>query len=162
MLKMIFSVQNSNLLYSVEFSPDLVHIQVRETVYGVFLAGTDISIQVWHMVELVRRDFNEHHIRQVPMTENQLEEMQMIEEISGHWGMNYDDTLDYRYMTQPVNDFLFPWEEAGSDKNPITIVEDEGFSEAMTPPALQPRPQPRPALRSMEKLQKCSAARQPY
>ena len=31
---MIFSVQNSNLMYSVEFSPDLVQIQVRETVSG--------------------------------------------------------------------------------------------------------------------------------
>ena len=57
---MIFSVQNSNLMYSVEFSPDLVQIQVRETVSGVFLARMDIPIQVWHMVEVMRRDFNEH------------------------------------------------------------------------------------------------------
>ena len=33
---MIFSVQNSNLLYSVELSPDIVQIQVRETVSEVF------------------------------------------------------------------------------------------------------------------------------
>ena len=37
---MIFSVQNSNLMYSVEFSHDLVQIQVRETVSGVF-SGTN-------------------------------------------------------------------------------------------------------------------------
>ena len=74
---MIFSVQNSNLMYSVEFSPDLVQIQVRETVSGVFLARMDIPIQVWHMVEVMRRDFNEHHVTQVPMTENQIEEMQI-------------------------------------------------------------------------------------
>ena len=55
---MIFSVQNSNLMYPVEISPDLVQIQVRETVSGVFLARMDIPIQVWHMLEVMRRDFN--------------------------------------------------------------------------------------------------------
>ena len=69
---MIFSVQNSNLMFSVEFSPALVQIQVRETVCGVFLARMDIPIQVWHMVEVMRRDFSEHHMMQVPITENQL------------------------------------------------------------------------------------------
>ena len=34
---MIFSVQNSNLIRLVVFSPDLVQIQMRETVSGVFL-----------------------------------------------------------------------------------------------------------------------------
>ena len=67
---MIFSVQNSNLMYSVEFSPDLVQIQVRETVSGVFLARMDVPIHVWHMVEVMRREFNEHHMTQVPITEN--------------------------------------------------------------------------------------------
>ena len=123
---MIFSEQKSNLMYSVEFSPDLVQIQVRETVSGVFLAQMDIPIQVWHMVEVMRRYFNEHHMTQVPMTENQLEEMQMMEEVSDHVGMNYPEIPDSRFVAQPVDDFLFPWEEAGSAENPITIDEDEG------------------------------------
>ena len=125
---------------------------MRETVSGVFLARMDIPIQVWHMVEVMRRDFNEHHMTQVPMTENHLEEVQMMEEFSDHVGMNYPEIPDSRLVAQPVNDFLFPWEEAGSAENPITIDEDEGFSEKLTPPALQPSPQPRPALRSIEKL----------
>ena len=147
---MNFSVQNSNLMYSVDFSHDLVHIQVRETVSGVFLAQMDIPIQVWHMVEVMRRDFNEHHMTQVPMTENQLEEMQMKEEVSDHVGMNYPEIPHSRFVAQPVDDFLFPWEEAGSAEKPITIDEDEGFSETMTPPAPQQPPamEPRPALRS--------------
>ena len=41
---MIFSVQNNNLMFSVEFSADLVQIQVRETVSGVFLTRMDIPI----------------------------------------------------------------------------------------------------------------------
>ena len=130
---MIFSVQNSNLKYSVEFLPDLVQIQVRKTVSEVFLARMDIPIQVWHMVEVMRRDFNEQHLMQVPITENQLEEMQMMEEVSDHVGMIYSEIPDSRFVAQPVDDFLFPWEEAGSAENPITIDEDEGFSETMTP-----------------------------
>ena len=94
MLKMIFSVQNSNFMYSAIFSPDLVQIKVRETVSGVFLARMDIPIQVWHMVEVMRRDFNEHHMMQVPITENQLGTMQMIEEVSDHVGMNYPEIPD--------------------------------------------------------------------
>ena len=159
---MIFSVQNSNLMYSVEFSPDLVQIQVRKTVSGVFLARMDIPIQVWHMVEVMQRDFNEHHMMQVPITENQLGTMQMMEEVSDHVGMNYPEIPDSRFVAQPVDDFLFPWEEAGSAENPITKDEDEDFSELMTPPALQQPPamEPRPALRSIEILQNSSAARQ--
>ena len=79
---MIFSVQNSNFIYSLEISPDLVQIQVRETVSGVFMARMDIPIQVWHMLEVMRSDFSERHMMQVPITENQLETMQMMEEVS--------------------------------------------------------------------------------
>ena len=153
-------------MYSVEFSPDLVQIQVRETVSGVFLARMEVwhpvPIQVWHMVEVMRRDFNEHHITQVPPTENQLGEMQMMEEVSEHVGMNYPEIPDSRFVAQPIDDFLFPWEEEGSVENPITIDEDEGFSETMTPPAPQQPPamEPRPALLSIENLQNSSAARQ--
>ena len=161
---MIFSVQNSNLMFSVEFSPDLVQIQVRETVSGVFLARMDIPIQVWHMVEVMRKDFNEHHMMQVPITENQLGTMQMMGEVAEHVGMNYPEIPDSRYVAQPVDDFLFPWEEEGSVENPITIDEDEGLSETMapqnTPPQEPPAMEPRPALRSIENLQNSSAARQ--
>ena len=74
-------------MFSVEFLPDRVQNQVRETVFGVFLAKMDIPIQFWHMLELMRRDFNEHHMTQVPITENQLGTMQMLEELSEHVGM---------------------------------------------------------------------------
>ena len=60
------------------------------------------------MVEVMRRDFNEHHMTQVPMTENQLEEMQMMEEVSDHVGMNYPEIPDSRFLAQPVDDFVFP------------------------------------------------------
>ena len=161
---MIFSVQNSNLMYSVEFSPDLVQIQVRETVSGVFLTRMDIPIQVWHMAEVMQRDFNEHHMMQVPITENQLGTMQMMGEVSDHVGMNYPEIPDSRFVAQPVDEFLFPWEEKGSAENLITIDEDEGVSETMTPqntpPQQPPAMEPRPALRSIENLQNYSAARQ--
>ena len=151
-------------MYSVEFSPDLVQIQMRETVSEAFLARMDIPIQVWHLVEMMRRDFNEHQMKQVPMTENQFEEMQMMDEVSDHVRMNYPEIPDSRFVAQPIEDFLFPWKEAGSAKNPITVDEDEGFSETVT---LQNTPQqqplaiePGPAMRSTENRQNSSAARQ--
>ena len=121
----------------------------------------DIPIQVWQMVEVMRRDFNEHHITQVPPTENELGEMQMMEEVAEHVGMNYPEILDSRYVAQPFDDFLFPWEE-GSVDNPITIEEDEGFSEPRTPVSEPPVMEAGPALRSIENLQSFenSAARQ--
>ena len=70
--------------------------------------------------------------------------------------MNYPEIPDSRYVAQPLDDFLFPWEE-GSVDNPITIEEDEGFSEPRTPVSEPPRQPPvmeaRPALRSIENLQ---------
>ena len=124
----------------------------------------DLTIQVWHTVEVMRRDFNEHHMMQVPITENQLGTMQMMEEVSDHVGMNYPEIHDSRFVAQPFDDFFFPWDEAGSAENPITIDEDEGFSETMTPqntpPQQPPAMEPRPALRSIENPDKSSAARQ--
>ena len=116
----MFSVQNSNLMYSVEFLPDLVQIQVRETNSGVFLARMAIPIQVWYMVEAMRRDFNEHHMMQVPITENQLGTLQMVEEVTEHMGINYPEIPDSRFVAQPVEVeyCLLPWEEAGSAERP--------------------------------------------
>ena len=45
------------------------------------------------------------------MTENQLREMKMMEEVAEQVGMNYTDTSDSRNVAQPVDNFLFPWED---------------------------------------------------
>ena len=84
------------------------------------------------MVEVVQKNFNEHQMTQVPITEKYLGTMEMIEEVFDHVGMNYPKTPDSRYATQTIDDFLFPCEE-GSVDNPITIEEDEGFSASRTP-----------------------------
>ena len=99
---------------------------------------------------------------QVPITVNQLGTMQMMEENSDQVGMNYPETHDARFVAQPNDDCLFPWEDAGLTKNPITKDENEGFSETMTPPTPQKPPamKPGPALRSKENFQNSSAARQ--
>ena len=109
------------------------------------------------MVEVMRRDFNEHHITQ----ENQLGEMQIMEEVAEHVGMNYPETPDSRYVAQQFDDLLFPWEDGYVD-NPITIEEVEGFSEPRTPVSEPTVMDARPALRSIENLQNFenSAARQ--
>ena len=78
----------------------------------------------------------------------------MMKEVSEHVGMNTTPTvLTVVYVAEPVDDFLFLWEEAGSAESPIKLDEDEYFSETMTPPAPQQALQPRPALRSIENFQ---------
>ena len=83
-----------------------------------------------------------------------------MEEVSEHVGMNYPNTLDSRFVAQPVDCFPFSWEE-GSVENPIPIEKGEGFSEPRTPvsepPKLSPAMEARPALRSIENLQNSSA-----
>ena len=83
--------------------------------------------------------------------------MQMMEELSEHVGMNYSEIPDSRYVAQPGDNFLFPCEEEGSVGNPITIEEDEGFSEPRTPVTEPPRQAPlmeaTPVVRSIENLQ---------
>ena len=111
------------------------------------------------MVEVMRRDFNEHHITQVPPTENQRGEMQLMEGVAEHVGVNYPETPDSRYVAHSFDDFLFPWEE-GSGHNRITIEEDERYSEPKTTVSEPPVMEARPALRSIENLQNSSAARQ--
>ena len=117
------------------------------------------------MVEVMRRDFNEHHMTQEPMTENQLGELQMMEEVAEHLGLNYPETPDCRYVAQAFDGFLCPWEE-GSVDNPITIEKDEGFSKPRAPvsepPTQPPVMEARSALRSIENLHRfeSSAARQ--
>ena len=36
--------------------------------------------------------------------------MQIMKEVSEKFEKNYLKNLDYRYVAQPVNDLLFPWE----------------------------------------------------
>ena len=84
----------------------------------------------------------------IPPTEHQLGEMQLMEEVAEFVGMNYPEIPDSRYVAQPFDDFLFPWEE-GSVDNPITIEEDEGISEPRTPVSEPPVMDARPALRSI-------------
>ena len=60
------------------------------------------------MVTVMR--INGLEITQVTPTENQLGKMQMMEEVAEHMEINYPDTPDSRYVAQPFDDFLFPWE----------------------------------------------------
>ena len=67
----------------------------------------NIPIQIWHMMELMQGDINEQYMIQVPITENQLGTMQMMEKVSGHVRLNYPEIPDPRYLAQPVDHFLF-------------------------------------------------------
>ena len=66
---MIFSIQNNELTYLVEFSTVMMTIYVLESVSGILMAQMDLPIQLWHMIEIMRRGFSEHHQMQVPITQ---------------------------------------------------------------------------------------------
>ena len=159
---MIFSVQNSNLMYSVEFSLNLVQIQKRETVSGVFLARMDVPNLAHGRSDA--KGF--HRASNDPSTHDKEPTWRnaLMEDVTEHVVMNFPEIPDSRFVAQPVDDFLFPWKEAGSAENPIAIDEEEGFSETISlqnitrqqPPVMETRP----ALRSIENLQNSSAARQ--
>ena len=83
--------------------------------------------------------------------------MGMMSQIAEHVWMDYRVVLDSRYVAQSANNFLFPCEEERSVDDPITIEEDQGFSEPGTsvsePSTQPPAMEARPASRSIEKLQ---------
>ena len=56
-----------------------------------FLAQMDVPIQVWHIIEIMRRDFSEHRQIHVPITENQVGTVGMIFYIAQQIEMNYPD-----------------------------------------------------------------------
>ena len=85
----------------------------------------------------MRRGFNEHHTTQVRITENKCGEMQLMEEVSEHVGINYPENPDSRYVAQTIDDSVFHWEEAGSAENANELDEDEDFLETMKLPAPQ-------------------------
>ena len=114
------------------------------------------------MIEILRRDFREHHQMHVRITQNQFGTMEMMSQIAEQIVMDYPESPGcYRYKAQPVNDFLFHLEEEGSVENPITIEDDEGFSEPRTPVTESSRPttamEARPALCFIENLHNSSA-----
>ena len=82
-------------------------IKVLELVSGIFLAKMNIRFQVWHMTEIVMRDFREHRQMQVHIIQNQLEKMGMMWQIAEKVEMDYPEVLDSRYVSQPLSDFLF-------------------------------------------------------
>ena len=80
----------------------------------------------------MRKDFNEHHMMQVPFTENQLGAKKMMKEVPERVVRIYPEIPECRFVALTVDDFLFPWEQQmGTYGNLFTIDEDEGFFETM-------------------------------
>ena len=60
---------------------------------------------------------------ETPITENQVRTMQMMKEVSEHVEKNYPEIPDFRYVAQPLDDFLFSLdEEMGSAENPSHMM----------------------------------------
>ena len=55
---------------------------------------------------------------QVPITENQLGTLQLMEEVSEHVGMKYPEIPDSRFVAQLVDDFLLLGKRQDQPKTP--------------------------------------------
>ena len=115
------------------FLPEMMTVQKLESVSRYFLAHTDVPIQLWHKIEIMRKYPCEVHQMQFPIIENQLGKMGIMSQFAEQVALDYPEVPDSRYRAQPVNVFLFPLAEEGSVENKITIEEDEGFSDPITP-----------------------------
>ena len=83
-----------------------MEIKVLKSIAGIFLAQKNVSIQVCHIIEIMRRDFSEHHQMQVPITESPLETMTKMSQIAEQVCLDYPEIPD-KYVTELVIDFLF-------------------------------------------------------
>ena len=133
-------------MYSVEVLPDSVQIQLRETVSGVFLVRKDIPVQVWHMVEVMRKDFIQYNMTQVHVKENKL--VSMLE-----WLL----TLAMRLNHSISSSFLGKRSTTSRDSHHIRQKSGLLTSETMTFPAPQQPQQPQKTLCSAENFQISSA-----
>ena len=132
-------------------------MKVRDTASAIFLAQLNFSFQELHIIEVTRRDFNNNHHMQVLVTWNEFGMMGMMSQIAEKVGIDYSEVPDSRYVAQPMNDFLFLWEEKG-------YVEKRFYSERMRDSRIEPvtlmrKPssetpvmETRPALRSFAKF----------
>ena len=76
-----------------------------ESVSGIFWAQKNASIQMCHIIVIMRRDFSEHHQMQVPITESPLETMTKKSQIAEQVSLEYPEIPD-KYVAELVIDFL--------------------------------------------------------
>ena len=79
----IFSTNSKNLTTFTSSTLSSARNSLRS-----FLARMDIPLQVWHLVEVMQKDFNRHHMMQVTITENQFVTIGMISQITEKVGMD--------------------------------------------------------------------------
>ena len=106
---MIFTVTNSNLIYSFSFTPEKVHIQINDTSNNFFMTCLEMPVEVLQIIEQQRQQFNTFHMSQVPLTENQLGTQQMSSEVAAESGHDLPNIFDANFVPGPIN-FNFPWE----------------------------------------------------
>ena len=59
---MIFTVTNSNLIYSFSFTPEKIHIQINDTSNNLFMTCLEMPVEVLQIIEQQRQQFNTFHM----------------------------------------------------------------------------------------------------
>ena len=71
LLNMIFSVSNNNIIFSLEFGPDTVSLDMQNFADEAVLNSIEIHIAVWNLLESQRLRFLEDAISVAPLTEDE-------------------------------------------------------------------------------------------
>ena len=79
--KIIISVCNDGIQWTLDFGPDSVTIAVNDLDQNLTISSQEIPLAAWQLVLSQRQDFLNIHLPRVPITQNQKGTMAMTDEI---------------------------------------------------------------------------------
>ena len=171
LLRMIFSVSNDGIQWSLDFGPDSVTIAVIDLDQKIAISSQEITLAAWQLLLSQRKEFLDNHLPRVPITQNQEGTMEMRDEVLSSVGAQDLETSNYQLTD--LEDTEFNWENSqlemdavfrpgidtpfspsslddllmgdGSVENPIVLdeEEDKGNAAPTTPESVRPTEPPR-------------------
>ena len=170
--KMIFSVSNDGIHWTLDSGPDSVTIAVNYLNQNSTISSQGIHLAAWQLLLSQKQGFLDNHVPRVPITQNQERTMQMRDEVLSSEGAQDLDTSSYQ--VSDLEDIEFNWENSqldmdtvfrpgidtpfspttfddlsmeGSVENPIVLDEEENKENApppsSTPESVRPTEPPR-------------------
>ena len=171
LLRMIFSVSNDGIQWSLDFGPDSVTIAVIDLDQNIAISSQEIPLAAWQLLLSQKQEFLDNHLPRVPITQNQEGTMEMRDEVPSNVRAQGLETSNYQLTD--LEDIEFNWENSqlemdavfrpgidtpfspsslddllmgdGSVENPIVLdeEEDKGNAAPITPESVRPTEPPR-------------------
>ena len=117
LLRMIFSVSNDGIQWSLDFGPDSVTIAVIDLDQNIAISSQEIPLAAWQLLLSQRKKFLDNHLPRVPITQNQEGTMEMTDEVLSSVGAQDLDTSSYQ--VSDLEDIEFNWENSQLDMDAV-------------------------------------------